>query len=148
MLMPVSAIFRSICRSSEVLAPRSNDWHSERPVIGAVLHWDPSAMHGTSEAPVDGSANRGLRAPTAQGGAPNFGTHLTIRLREVSSSLSPSPQRMPTMHRLDARTRPSVDLFRRCLSMLRSAALQSERGFLLRARSCRSENCGRVLTPP
>ena len=104
MLTRVSAIFRSICRSSEVLAPRSNDWHSERPVIGAVLQWDPSAMHGTSEAPVDGSANRGLRAPTAQGGAPNFGTHLTIRLREVSSS----PQRMPTLHRLDARTRPRV----------------------------------------
>ena len=42
-------------------------------------------MHGTSEAPVDGSANRGLRAPTAQGGDPNLGTHLTIGLREDSS---------------------------------------------------------------
>ena len=62
MLMPVSAIFRSICHSSEVLAPRSNDWHSERPVIGAVLHWDPRPRW--MDRPTGASAPQPLRGVT------------------------------------------------------------------------------------
>jgi len=89
-LSGASAVLREIClRTTAHGIRRRASCSRKSSSLG------PRCVPSTSEAPVDGSANRGLRAPTAQGGAPNFaqggapnfGTHLTIRLREVSSSL-------------------------------------------------------------
>ena len=105
-LSGASAVLREIClRATAHGIRRRASCSRKSSSLG------PRCVPSTSEAPVDGSANRGLRAPTAQGGDPNFGTHLTIRLRKVSSSSS--PQRMPTL--IVWMGQGQVDLFRRCL---------------------------------